>query len=462
MSLFNIDDEGFIAQNKGREPWELVRELIQNALDSESDVVIKLDTRSRKVIVQNTENSFDNLEDSYTIFGGDKGKDPEKRGRFGRGLKEAVAGVEKLTVMSPKGRVIFNVAERERIEDDRTIDSGTKIIAENSNWDKEDFDAIKDYVFKIWPPKGQDLVLSLKGGKTIERKHWEPLMTKHILLNTVVFENGIMKETSRRTDVLIKRADDGAGDGRIYEMGIPVNTGEKFPFYINVQQKIPMAEGRNEVASRFKKKLVAKVFQHVVEDMSAGELSATWVQEALNSVWCKGDVLETYVDKVFGLEGKVYGSSGEANDRCRNYGYEVIDTHKISDGAKKAVKEALPSAATKAQELARENERQVDPSPEQEEIIEQAEEIAEELGYGHIEFQTWRIENPLNDRPTMARNVGGEVHLNVKADPWNELNQETLGTLIHEISHEQGRGHGEDWYYEMEDNFAQLLWARWE
>lgn len=460
--LFEIDDDGFKMQNKGRPPWALVRELLQNALDSESDVVIMLDTRQRKVVVQNSESSFDNLSDAYTIFGGDKGSNPEKRGRFGRGLKEAVAGCKELTVMTPHGRIKFDVENNQRIKDSRTIDSGTKVIAKNDEWSKGDFEAIKDYVFKLWPPEGQEIMLRLKGGNGELRERWEPEWSPKMFLDTVKVENGVMKDERRRATVHIRRAEGGKGDGRIYEMGIPVNLEMDMPLWVDVQQKVPMAEQRNEADSGFVEQLKPKILNAVYEDLSKKELQASWVESALGSFRIDAEVKEHWANVVLNRPGKgepVISGNQKANDVVRNYGRQVVDANRLSDGAASAAREAFPSATKVANEIKSGQEERAEPTPDQQRIMEWAEELAAECGYPHVEFQTWKMEDPVDsdEGAPAASHDGSVVKLNVNRRAWEEMSAENLGTIVHEISHEEGRGHNSEWYYAMEENFAQLL-----
>lgn len=463
--LFEIDSEGWKAQQKGREPWELVRELLQNALDTGSDVVVKLDTRQRKVIVKNEGGEFSDLSDAYTIFGGDKGSDPTKRGRFGRGLKEAVGGAEKVVVTTTKGRVTFDVPNNERIEDDHTISSGTKVSMKNSEWSKEDFDAIKDYVFKLWPPEGQELALILKNGSHEVRERWEPDLTAEMYLRTVVVDDGVMTQEKRRAEVHLKKAEGGEGDGRVYEMGIPVSLNQPFPFYVDVQQKVPMAEQRNEPDSEYMRRLLPRILNAGIGLLDERELRAEWVTEALNHYKCDTDTQEKWVQRTLvkpDKAGAVVRSGTDADDRCKNYGYQVIDASKLNKGAASAVRNTLPTAKEKAKELHERNETKVEPTEAQREFIEFAQGIAEELDYDGLEFETWLIEPTYEGHYPAADHGDGTIRLNTYGRDWTEVNADNLATLVHEISHEHGDGHGKEWYEAMEKNFAELLVNRME
>lgn len=466
MGLFEIDSEGWKTQQKGREPWEFVRELIQNALDTEADIFIRVNTRRRKVTVEDSGQGFEDLSDAYTIFGGDKGEDPTKRGRFGRGLKETVGGAERVMVMTPDGTVEFDVPENERTEHDRTFSGGTRVVMENSEWSKEDMENIKDYVFKLWPPEGQKIIVDLKGGERMERERWEPDHSVRMNLQTVVVDAGVMTHEDRRARVDIKRADKGTGDGRIYEMGIPVSLNEPFPFYVDIQQKVPMAEQRNEPDSDWVKDFRPRLLNVMVDEMSKVDLRQDWVMEALSHYIIRSSTQRKFVDKVLSDDDKpsVLSGSREADDKCRNYGYNVIDGAKLAAGAESAAKLALPDADTKARELSDDNQQYIDPTPAQREFIEFAEGIAEELGYEDVTFETWTIEPVLGEDVPYAEcdNGNRKVKLNVFVRDWDEVSADTVGTVVHELSHFDTFGHGKEWYTKLQDNFAELLVERIE
>lgn len=463
--LFEIDSEGWKAQQKGRDPWELIREVIQNALDEEAHIYVRINSRQRKVTVEDRGSGFENLSDAYTIFGGDKGADPKKRGRWGRGLKETVGGAERVVVMTPDGTVEFQVRENERIEHDRTYDKGTKVVVENSEWSKEQMDEIKEYVFKLWAPEGQDITVDLKGGRKVKRDRWEPDFVTSEYLTTVIVEDGVMKHDKRRTEVHVRRADGGEGDGRVYEMGIPVTMNEPFPYWVDVQQKIPMAEQRNEPDRSWLKSFRPRLLNTVAGDMTADELKADWVGEALSSHRIDPSTNQTYVNKVLNPDGKkaVVSSTDQADDICRNYGYTVLDTSRMSSGPARAASRVLPDSAVKAQELHEKNERKVEPTEEQRQFKRYAASVARFLGHDNVAIETWEIDPSFEGEMVKAdaNTTEERIRLNVKANRWEEVNESTFGTLVHELAHlGAGTGaHGEEWYSTMQDYFAKLAMA---
>lgn len=462
--MFDVDVDGWIAQNAGRPPEELVREVIQNALDTEANVQISANTRNRTVTVRDFGGGYNKLSDAYTIYGGDKGSDPTKRGRYGRGIKEMVAGAENVKVITTCGGVEFDVVNRERIDLGKSTETGTKVEITNTKWSKEDFDSIKEFVFSLWPPEGQVIRTDLAGGSFEEIAEWPVDKEFTARLDTVKVENGVMQTTRRATTVQVRRAD--GRHGRMYEMGIPVNMDEEMPYYVNVQQKIPMAEQRNEAEAQYAKKLRVLVLNNVVDELSDNELRAEWVQTAMDHFYVDDYVLEQYVERIVkdGRKKGVAVASSEAhyNDRAENAGYQVVHPNKMSNGAAKAVKYAAPTADQIAAEMYEAREEKVTPTPEEREVIHKAEEIAEELGYPELQFEMWEMESDVNgniDNADHDRN--GVIRLNRSARDWGVWNAQNIGTIVHEISHEHGQGHDRAFLYGMQKNFAELLEARW-
>lgn len=453
MALFEIDDAGWIAQNRGRDPWELLREAVQNALDTGEDVKVAIDSRQRKIIIKNKGEGFNNLSDAWTIFGGDKGSDPTKRGRYGRGLKELVAGAENVKVFSTGGSVEFDVSNRERIDLGRTISEGTKIIAHNSEWSKEQMDNMKEYIFSLWAPENQKILVDLKGGRMQENEREMPDHTCRMRLKTVKVEDGVMHKTRRTTDVHIRKVKEG--DGRLYEMGIPVNMGEEFPFHADVQQKIPMAEQRNEADSAFLERFRVEMLNECYTMLSKKELRAGWVQEALQDFHCDVEVKQHYVEEVVKEAGKkevvVASDNQHYNDKARNHGFQVVDTAKMNRGNQKAVRQVCRTADEVAEDLYERTQTPVEPTPEQEAFIEEAEQLAREVGYTGLTFETWEIDPTLDGQNTRADHSGdGTIRLNVNELDWETMDASAVGIIGHEIAHERGTGHDRDWYQEMQ------------
>jgi hypothetical protein len=129
-----------------------------------------------------------------------------------------------------------------------------------------------------------------------------------------------------------------------------------------------------------------------------------------------------------------------------------------------AAEATFTGAVAKAEELHERNETETEPTPEQREFMEYAGRIAEELGYEEVTFETWQIDPKFNESAPTAETLPGSkiVRLNTNVYDWESVNMETLGTLVHELSHIEESNHGREWYEAMEQNFAKLLMNRGE
>jgi hypothetical protein len=82
---FAIEDRGFIRQQAGRDPVEIVREVVQNAFDAEQatriDLCIEHDGSEAIVVIEDDGGGFRDPAQAYTVFLSDKADDPTKRGR---------------------------------------------------------------------------------------------------------------------------------------------------------------------------------------------------------------------------------------------------------------------------------------------------------------------------------------------------------------------------------------------
>jgi signal transduction histidine kinase len=82
---FAIEDGGFIRQQAGLDPVEIVREVVQNAFDAEEATRIELqiehDGSEAIVVIEDNGIGFSDSAHAYTVFLSGKADDPNKRGR---------------------------------------------------------------------------------------------------------------------------------------------------------------------------------------------------------------------------------------------------------------------------------------------------------------------------------------------------------------------------------------------
>ncbi|MCP9808710.1 sensor histidine kinase [Cyanobium sp. HWJ4-Hawea] len=103
----SISTEGFAAMNAARPPEHLVKELVQNALDSFADgqqgqIKLRYGLVGEHFQVSCTDNGsgIEELADLRVVYLTHKTDSHLKRGRFGRGFKEALCIAEQARVAS--------------------------------------------------------------------------------------------------------------------------------------------------------------------------------------------------------------------------------------------------------------------------------------------------------------------------------------------------------------------------
>lgn len=460
-ALFEIDDEGWIAQNRGRNLWEVFRELLQNAMDEDtSQIVVEADSRRKQVSVADDGNGFRNIRDAWSVFGGDKGGDPTKRGRFGRGVKEAIASAKWAKLETTGGVVTWDLEARERTVDESVgREKGTKITVRNDEWLQRDIREVYNYVKKVWPPEGVKIVVRVKGGNEYvgtRKDGWSPEFTFKRSLTTVQLneEKGEMEETRRMAEIHVKR-----GEGRLYEMGIPVDLDAPFPFMVDVQQKVPMAEQRNEPDNWWYERELQKVLVDALwgfdgfESLTDKDMRADWFVEALSRGY-DNEPKEAWVARVIAdgrKKGVVTSSDEFSDDKAEQHGHQVYDTSRAGEAAGSIVNAVCDSSASVAQEIAEQERFMVTSvTPEQEEFIELAETIADIAGYPDVEFQLWHWEPTPRANHTAAEYADGVVRLNTHVHQWDSATAEYLGVVMHELAHAEGIGHNQNWYHELQ------------
>ena len=462
MGMLEIDLTGWQQQNSGRELYELIREGVQNALDTGEDIEVTINTRNREIVIEDDGEGFSDLSEAWTVFAGSKGDDVTKRGRYGRGIKELIAGCEILTVETVGGIVKFDVFnERRWVDEEHGRDSGTVIRARNSQWTADDIRGVREWVENLWVPEGQTVTVNVKGGSDIEknRSDWEPDSVMRCYLRTVVVEDGMMKKDRRMTEVEVKEAK--PGDGRVYEMEIPVNFDEDFPLWFNVQQKIPLAEQRNAADSKFVDRLVCYYINQHIDRISEEQLQKEWVTSRLDRIHVDSDAMKTWARRVYG-EDTLVSSTDYADDKAEQYGKKVVDADNLSFGQSKAVTKAFPGTNSWATEFDAETTGQrVEPTEEQQEFIDTMyEKVLEPLNKEYIEVELWEL--PSNeDGKVVARFCDGTVSLNVLEREWDEVNTRNVGTFVHEIAHDETDEHDMEFISELECLFGALLVDEW-
>ena len=126
---FEVDKNGLRELQAGKPKHYILRELIQNAFDepiTECRATLKYNKGKTTIkIDDDSPIGFRDLKDSYTLFKHTyKRKNPEKRGRFNVGEKQAFSICESARVETTKGTIIFD--KKGRRKSSKKTEKGTK------------------------------------------------------------------------------------------------------------------------------------------------------------------------------------------------------------------------------------------------------------------------------------------------------------------------------------------------
>lgn len=441
-NLFEVNSKGWISQQRGREPYEVIKEALQNALDTESDIVVEIDYDSRNVMVKDFhEKGVVDLDELWTLFEGDKAGDPEQRGRFGRGIKELVGASDEVTITTTGGTVFFDVTEEERhVDGDKTTDVGTEVIAHNSEWESRQLDAVRRYIERFWVPEGIEMEIRVvRGGEesTQTLEHKPPDRIFRGRLTTVeADENGIMQDTRRTTDVNVMEHPEGG----IYEMGIPVTTSEDFDYILDVQQKVPMAEQREEPQSGYRDELIQRFLSNCLDMLSFDELSEPWVMNNISSFRVSNGTQEEFITRRHPCnftKGNVVPVGGPEDQAVSGIGYNVIETDNFSHSYSNMLKDHLPTSKEVFEDNQAKMVEQVDETDGQKDFINFiTEEILPHVNT-NLDVELVRMEEKSDTRATWDPSER-KIYLNTENRTWEKINYENVGILLHELAHAEG------------------------
>lgn len=440
MNWFTVSKEGLKQLQLGKPKHFVARELIQNAWDEEIKVCkFESDWKGGISIISvedDNREGFKDLRDAFTLFAPTyKRANPEKRGRFNLGEKQALAICEVAKIETTKGTVSFDKTGRKESRKKRKI--GSKITVE-LKMKKSEYDEMLEVIKNYLVP--EKIVFLVNNEKISYSK---PFKSIRIQLPTVIQKEGILKKAFRMTKVNILKADEKSF---LYEMGIPVVETE-CKFGIDVQQKIPLSIDRDSVPHSYVAALYAEVLNGTFEEITEDESSQTWIREATANKRISSEAVKFIVNKRYGDKVVVANPFDRSSiDDAISSGYRVITGNELSKeewtNIRKA--EAIPSSS----EVFRHRTVSAivcEPDENMKEVAELSKKIAKKcLGIDiQVDFAKW---------DGVAAQYGDKVlTFNVqmlrKAFFNPSLSSRTLDLILHEIAHEKGQ-HTEKSYQE--------------
>ncbi len=249
-----VSTEGFSEQQRGRPLAHLVKELVQNALDSVGGAGrIELEftpagPRTASVRCADDGPGAEDLTQLNVVFVTGKKDGVAQRGRMGRGFKELLSIATRARVRSRDQELLFTVGDggMRRVVHQRGMDWHHGFEADMDIEHDEADKTLDGYFQSFLLPAG--VTLSVNGSPV-------PVHPIHRAVNarltTERFAKGRWKKPSLVTRIHLVAVKEGEAP-LIYEMGIPVCEVEwSEPYHCDVQQRCPMNPKRDAVMSGY-------------------------------------------------------------------------------------------------------------------------------------------------------------------------------------------------------------------
>ena len=339
---FEVDASGMRSLNSDRKPWDLLKELVQNAWD-EAPVatVCRVDIERRRpletfVVVEDDGPGFTNPSDSYTLLGDTRKRgDPKKRGRFNMGEKEIISVALDAVIETVGYTIEFpRIGGRAISPNDRK--KGTRIEL-TMPWTSDETEPLIERLRMFRPT---DCALVINGEEVPKR---DPVATRECTLPTVI-QSGPgepMRHTRRKTEIRIFDApperrgyDDRTGEdtgGWIYEMGIPIQPISAI-YDIDVAQKVPMPPNRTTVRESYLKDIYAETLNAMSSRMTDDQFAETWARAAIeNERRIEEGAARRYFNGKYGANALLTSSDADSNMRAAEAGRVIVNPRSMSE-----------------------------------------------------------------------------------------------------------------------------------
>ena len=483
-----VSTEGFSEQQRGRPLEHLVKELVQNAMDSVGDSGrINLDIQPagpRRATVRCADDGpgADDLSRLNVVFVTGKKDGVRQRGRMGRGFKELLSIATHATVHSRDQELRFTVGGDgiRRVTHRRGLPPhpGFEAVME-----VEHDDAGRDlsgYFRSFLLPPG--VVLAVNGVPVPPRPVHKTVEAR---LTTERFARGRWEKPVLATRVHLVAVAEGE-QPLIHEMGIPVCDVEwSEPFHVDVGQRVPMNPNRDAVQAGYPARLHKACLPALLPEMTKERVLASWVGEAAQSAG--DDVQKAVVAKAFG-EGAVRAvpATGrfDHNADAEELGNTVVHSAHMTGGFRKLLQQQVPTAAAVAKEamqrraeaavetgLDRAEVAALDLATDKPDVAEAAKAVARfgrEAVLARMDFAQWFAEAVVACRYGEPRAVPVQVaYLEHYAATWSIDGMLTLSLadeafwqgpfgrgsfelVLHELAHHEAFHHGRSFPREVE------------
>ena len=329
---FAVSESGMRELNGDREPWDLVKELIQNAWDeapfaSECRVSVEpqADRNAAMVTVCDDGPGFSDIADAYTLMGHtDKRLQPTKRGRFNMGEKDVISVATEAEVETVGHTVTFlRMGSRQLTSNSRVKGTVVRVLMP---WDEKQSSELITMLRRFRPPINCSLFVN---DREVPRQPVQAVSP--VTLQTVVQDalGKPMRRAQRRTEIHISEPYDANGKGWLYEMGIPVQIIE-CPWDVDVMQKVPMSQQRDTVSEAYLNRIYGEALNATHRTLKQDEFGSQWVKRAIHPQ-TKREAIESIIKGRYGSSKAAFATlDTDANMRARDAGYGLINAGELS------------------------------------------------------------------------------------------------------------------------------------
>ncbi len=483
-----VSTQGFSEQQRGRPLAHLVKELVQNALDSVGDAgqidlaVRPMGPRTAWVRCADDGPGAADLSQLNIVFVTGKKDGVTQRGRMGRGFKELLSIATGATVRSRDQELLFTLD-----------DDGTRRVVHRRGLDwHHGFEAAMqvehDEAETDLAAYFQSFLVS--GGVTL-RVNGAPVPPRPVhrvvtaRLTTERLAKGRWEKPALATQVHLVAVGENETP-LIYEMGIPVCEAEwSERYHCDVQQRCPMNPNRDAVMSGYPARLHRSCLAALLPEMTAERALAFWVGEAAQDA--SDEVQRAVVAKAFGDNVvRAVPATGrfDHNADAEELGSTVVHSAHMPGGFRKLLLQQVPTAAAVAkQEMRRQAEAATEAGLRRADVaaldlsalpgdgLEAARAIAR-LGrdtvLARMDFAGWFAERVVACRHGCPREVpiqvaylkgsaatwslGGTLTLSLAYDAFwqGQFGPPNYELLLHELAHHEAFHHGRGFPKEVE------------
>ena len=483
-----VSTEGFSEQQRGRPLEHLVKELVQNALDSVGGSGrIDLDiqpTGPQRATVRCADDGpgAEDLSRLNVVFVTGKKDGVTQRGRMGRGFKELLSIATHAVVRSRDQELCFTVGDDgiRRVTHRRGLDlhPGFEAVMEIEH-DEAGRD-LSGYFRSFLLPPG--VVLAVNGVPVPPRPVHKSVEAR---LTTERFARGRWEKPVLATRVHLVAVAEGE-QPLIHEMGIPVCDAEwSEPFHVDVCQRVPMNPNRDAVQTGYAMRLHKACLPALLPEMTTERVLASWVGEAAQSA--SDAVQKAVVSKAFGEDAvRAVPTTGrfDHNADAEELGNTVVHSAHMTGGFRKLLQQQVPTAAAVAKEamrrraeaavetgLARADVAALDLATDRPDVSEAARAIARfgrEAVLARMDFAQWFAEAVVACRYDEPRAVPVQAaHLEHYAATWSidgvltlslayeafweePFGRASFELVLHELAHHEAFHHGRSFPKEVE------------